>query len=345
MERNLKMKMKAIVREKYGPPNVLELKEVEKPVPNEIRGVLVKVYASSVNPADRYDMLGPLMARIIGRSGLRRPKVPGLGTDVAGIVEAVAENVTKFKPGDEIFGVAMNGYAEYGLARESRIALKPANCSFEMASAVPIAGLTALQALRDHGHIHSGQRVLISGAGGGVGTFAVQLAKFFGAEVTAVTNTGNLDLVRKLGADHVIDYTKEDFAKSDQKYDLICEIAASHSIGEYKRLLNPGGRFVLVGVRGRLFTRLLYYLIGGRLSRRGKKFKFFIAKLNRDDLVFLKELIEKEKVVPVVDSRYTLDGVGRAIEHLGEGTARGKIIITVAPELDSINREQVSIPA
>jgi NADPH:quinone reductase-like Zn-dependent oxidoreductase len=346
VERNLKMKMmKAIVRKKYGPSEVLELKEVEKPVPNDLRGVLVKVYASSVNPADRYDMLGPLMARIIGRSGLRRPKVPGLGSDVAGRVEAVAENVTQFKPGDEVFGVAMNGYAEYGLARENRIALKPANCSFEEAAAVPIAGLTALQALRDHGHIKSGQRVLINGAGGGVGTFAVQIAKSFGAEVAAVTNAGNIDLVRKLGADHVIDYAKEDFAKSGQRYDLICEIAASHSISEYKRLLNPGGRFVLVGVRGRLFSRLLYYLIGGRLSRGDKKFKFFIAKLNQEDLVFLKQLIEKGQVVPVIDSQYPLGETGQAIEHLGRGTARGKIVVTVTNDLAAPDRERLSIPA
>jgi NADPH:quinone reductase-like Zn-dependent oxidoreductase len=346
MERDLKMTvMKAIIRKKYGSPNVLELKEVEKPVPNNVRGVLIKVYASSVNPADRYDMLGPLMARIIGRSGIRRPKVPGLGTDVAGQVEAVAENVTEFKQGDEVFGVAMNGYAEYGLAREKRIALKPVNCTFEEAAAVPIAGLTALQALRDHGHIQAGQTVLINGAGGGVGTFAVQIAKSFGAEVTAVTNTGNIDLVRKLGADHVIDYTKEDFAKSGQKYDLICEIAASHSLSEYKRLLNPGGRFVLVGVRGRLFSRLLYYLIGGRLSRGDKKFKFFIAKVNQEDLVFLKQLIEKGQVVPAIDSKYPLGETGQAIEHLGQGTARGKIVITIGNGLASPNREQLSIPA
>jgi len=344
MERNLNM-MKAIIREKYGSPEVLELKEVEKPVPNDIRGVLIKVYASSVNPADRYDMLGPLMARIIGRSGLRKPKVQGLGTDFAGRVEAVAENVTQFKPGDEVFGAAMSGYAEYGLARQNRIALMPTNCSFEEAAAVPIAGLTALQALRDHGRIQSGQKVLINGAGGGVGTFAVQIAKSYGAEVTAVTNTGNLDLVRKLGADHAIDYTKEDFAKGGQKYDLICEVAASHSIGEYKHLLNPGGRFILVGVRGRLFARLLYYLIGGRLSRGDKKFKFFIAKLNQEDLIFLKQLIEKEQVVSVIDRQYPLSDTGRAIDHLGQGTARGKIVITVAKETRTQNPEQLSIPA
>jgi NADPH:quinone reductase-like Zn-dependent oxidoreductase len=337
--------MKAITRRKYGPPSVLELRDVEKPVPTDVRGVLIKVYASSVNPADRYDMLGPLMARIIGRSGIRRPKVPGLGTDIAGRVEAVAENVTQFKPGDEVFGVAMHGYAEYGLARENRIALKPANCSFEEAAAVPIAGITALQALRDHGHIRSAQRVLINGAGGGVGTFAVQIAKSFGAEVTAVTNTGNIDLVRKLGADHVIDYTKEDFAKSGQKYDLICEIAASHSINDYKRLLTPGGRFVLVGLRGRIFSRLLYYLIRGRLSRGDKKFTFFIAKLNKEDLVYLKQLIEKGQVVSVIDSHYPLTETGQAMDQLGKGTARGKIVITVANDLAGPNREQLAIPS
>ena len=339
--------MRAIVHEKYGPPEVLEFKEVDKPAPDDRRGVLIKVYASSVNPADRYSMLGPFMARVIGRSGLRRPKDPQLGTDVAGRVESVSENVTQFKPGDEVFGVALGSYAEYAVARENRVALKPVNFSFEEAAAVPIAGFTALQALRDHGHIQPGQKVLINGAGGGVGTYAVQIAKSFGTEVTAVTNSRNLDLVRKLGADHVIDYTKEDFAKSGEKYDLICDIAASHSIPEYKRLLNPGGTFVLVGMRGRIFSRLLYYILRGRfLSRGDKKFAFFIARSNQEDLVFLRQLIEQGKVVSVIDRRYPLSDTGKAIQYLGEGNARGKIVITLESEIKPSveNRELLSIP-
>src|SRR5256885_13230436 len=265
--------MKAIVRERFGSPDVLQVKEVEKPAPNDVRGVLVKIYASSVNAADKHDMRGAsLVIRLVGplfrlSMGVRRPKEPGLGTDFAGVVETVRDDVTGFKPGDEVYGVANAAYAEYGLTRESRIALKPRNSSFEQSAAVPIAGFTALQALRDHGHIKPGQKVLINGAGGGVGTFAVQIAKAFGARVTAVTNTGNLDLVRSLGADRVIDYTKEDFTKNGQCYDLICDIGASHSISEYKRVMNPNGIFVLVGMRDVIIRRLLSFIIRARLSR------------------------------------------------------------------------------
>lgn len=276
--------MKAIVRPKYGSPNVLELEEVEKPIPNDVRGILVKVYASSVNPADKYDLRPPFLFRLIGPLfrlgiGLRRPKDPGLGSDAAGRVEAVASNITQFKLGDEVFGSCLASYAEYAVARENRLSLKPVNSSFEECAAVPIAGLTALQALRDKGHIQPGQKVLINGAGGGVGTFAVQIAKSFGAEVTAVTNTANLDMVLSLGADHVIDYTKEDFAKNGECYDLICDIAASHSVSDYKRILNPNGICVTVGFKDKIISRLLYFLFVGRLLSRGdKKFVFFIAK-------------------------------------------------------------------
>jgi NADPH:quinone reductase-like Zn-dependent oxidoreductase len=320
--------MKAIICTKYGTPDVLEYKDVEKPVPNEVRGVLIKVLASSMNPADRYCVQASIMMRLISRGGLRAPKDPKVGTDVAGRVEAVSSNVTQFKPGDEVFGAASGAYAEYAIAREDRVALKPANCSFEEAGTIGIAGTTALQALRDKGGLLPGQRVLINGAGGGVGTFAVQIAKALGAEVTAVTNTENQDLVRKLGADHVIDYTKEDFTKNGQRYDLICDIAASHSISQVRRSLSPSGKFVLVGVHGRLFSRLIYYLLFGRFSR-GKKFTFFVAKLNQKDFLFLKELIEAGKLKPVIDRSYPLSETGEAMKYLGEGRARGKLAIRI----------------
>ena len=328
--------MKAIVRERYGSPDVLQLKEIEKPAPNDVRGILVKVYASSVNAADRHGVKGPpfllrLVLPLFGLGmGARRPKEPGVGIDIAGRVEAVSNNVTQFKPGDEVYGVGNSGYAEYATARENKIALKPRNRSFEEAAAVPIAGFTALQALRNHGHIRPGQKVLVNGAGGGVGTFAVQIAKAFGAEVTAVTNTQNLDLVRSLGADHVIDYTKEDFAKIGQRYDLICDIAASHSISDYKRIMNPNGIFVLVGMRDKMIRRLLYFTIRKPLASRGdKKFVFFVAKSNQEDLVTLRDLMEQGKVVPVIDRRYTLSETPDAIRYFEEGRTRGKVIIKV----------------
>jgi NADPH:quinone reductase-like Zn-dependent oxidoreductase len=215
------------------------------------------------------------------------------------------------------------------LQTETRIALKPSNQSFEKSAAVPIAGVTALQALRDKGHIRPGQKVLINGAGGGVGTFAVQIAKSFGAEVTAVTNTENLDIVRKLGADNVIDYTKEDFTKSGRRYDLICDIASSHSISDYKRIMNPSAICVLVGIKQNIIKGFLYFIIRGRLSRGDKKFKFFIAKSNHEDFDVLKELIEKEKIVPAIDRRYPLSETAETMRQLIGGNARGKIVITV----------------
>src|ERR1700756_3394032 len=328
--------MNAIVRERFGSPDVLKFKEVEKPVPNDLRGVLVKIYASSVNAADKHDMRGAsLVIRLVGplfrlNIGVRRPKEPGLGTDFAGVVEAVTDKVTEFKPGDEVYGVANAAYAEYGLTRESRIALKPRNSSFEQCAAVPIAGFTALQALRDHGHIKPGQRVLINGAGGGVGTFAVQIAKAFGAEVTAVTNTANLEIVHKLGADHVIDYTQENYTKMTESYDLIVEIGASHSISDYKRIMNPNGTFVLVGFKDKIVRRLLYFIIRSRFASRGdKKFTFFIAKSNHEDLVVLKDLIDAGKITSVIDRRYPLTDTAQAMRYFEEGHTRGKIVITV----------------
>src|SRR5881296_786856 len=239
--------MKAVIHTRYGSPDVLEFKEVAKPVPNDVRGVLVKIHASSVNPADYYQMGAPFIIRLVMRGGMRKPKDPRLGTDMAGHVEAVSKTVTQFKPGDEVFGVANGSYAEYANAREDRLALKPANSSFEEAAAVPIAGLTALQALRDKGGIRPGQKVLINGAGGGVGTFAVQIARSFGAEVTAVCSTGKVEMVRSIGADRVIDYTQQDFTEDTQRYDLIFDLAATHSLPAYRRVLNPKATCVIAG--------------------------------------------------------------------------------------------------
>jgi NADPH:quinone reductase-like Zn-dependent oxidoreductase len=264
-----------------------------------------------------------------------KPKNPILGSDAAGRVEAVTDAITQFKPGDEVFGSCRGSYAEYAVAREDRLVLKPANCTFEEAAAVPIAAITALQALRDHGHIQPSHKVLVNGAGGGVGTYAVQIAKSYGAEVTAVTNTGNLDMVRALGADHVIDYTKDDFTKNGERYDLICDIAATHSVSTYKRSLNPNGTCVIVGFKGKIILRLLYFLVVGRLlARGGKKFRFFIAKLNQKDLNILKELLESGKVMSVIDRRYTLNEVGEAMRYLEQGHARGKIIVSVRSEMN-----------
>ena len=337
--------MKAIIRTKFGPPDqVLQYKDVEKPVPNEVRGVLVKIVASSMNPADRYDVVAPFLFRLIARGGLRAPKDPRVGSDVAGRVEAVTGNVTQFKPGDEVFGAALGAYAEYVITREDRLALKPANSSFEEAGTIGIAGTTALQALRDKGGVQPGQKVLINGAGGGVGTFAVQIGKALGAEVTAVTSTGNIDLMHRLGADHVVDYTKEDFTKNGQRYDLIVDIAAKHSISEIRRSLNPRGTFVLVGMKDRLILRLIYYTLLGRLSR-GKKFTFFVAKLNQKDFNFLKELMETRKLKPVIDRSYPLNRTSEAIKYLGEGQARGKLVISVvSAEASPADQSKNKIP-
>jgi len=332
-------RMKAIVRERYGSPDVIHLKELEKPVPDDIHGVLVKIYASSVNAADHYEIRGPPSFLFRFGTGVRRPKEQRVGSDIAGRVEAVSNNVTQFKPGDEVYGVCNGAYAEYATAKENRIALKPANRSFEESATAGIAGFTALQALRNHGNIKPGQKVLVNGAGGGVGTFAVQIAKSFGAEVTAVTHTGNLEMVRSLGADHVIDYTKEDFTKNGQRYDLIIDTASSHSIPAYKRILNPNGTFVLVGMRDKIIRRLLSFIIRARLSRGDKKFRFFVAKSNQEDLVTLKELMESGKIMPVIDRRYGLGETAEAVRYFEEGHTRGKIVIT----MDHIDSKPASV--
>jgi NADPH:quinone reductase-like Zn-dependent oxidoreductase len=320
--------MKAIVRAQYGPPDVLQFTDVAKPTPND-HEVLIKLCAASVNPLDLFHMRGAPWNRWI--PGLRKPKQPIIGCDIAGRVEAVGRDAKQFQPGDAVFGVtgfAGGGFAEYVCAPEAKLARKPANLSFEDAAAVPIAAITALQGLRDKGRIQRDQRVLLDGASGGVGTFAVQIAKSFGAEVSAVCSTRNVDTARSIGADHVIDYTQEDFRKSGQRYDLILGVNAHHSIFDYRRLLSPNGVYVAVG--GGLPQIFQAILLAPLLSRIGsKKTRFFIANINQKDLVFLKELLEAGKVVPVIDRRYPLSRVAEALRYLAEGHAQGKVVITV----------------
>jgi len=326
--------MKAVVRTQYGPPEVLQFTEVEKPTPKD-NEVLIKLYAASVNPLDLFSMRGAPLIRLI--PGLRTPKHQVLGCDIAGRVEAVGVLVKQFQPGDEVFGVtgfAGGGFAEYACVIEDKLALKPANSSFEDAAAVPVAATTALQGLRDKGWVQQGQKVLVDGASGGVGTFAVQIAKSFGAEVTAVCSTRNVDTARSIGADHVIDYTREDFTQSGQRYDLIMGANAYHSIFDYRRALSPGGIYVIVG--GGLARIFQSMLLAPLLSRIGsKKTRFFIANINQKDLIFLKELLEAGKVVPVIDRRYPLSGVAEAFRYLEEGHAQGKIVITVEHSKDT----------
>ena len=320
--------MKAIVRTQYGSPDVLQLKEVEKPAPNDGE-ILVKIHAASANPLDWHRMRGaPFLVRL--DEGLRKPRNPRLGADIAGRVEAVGNNVTQFQPGDEVFGVCAGGFAEYASVPESKLALKPANSSFEEAAAAPVAAFTALQGLRDKGQIQPGQKVLVNGASGGVGTFAVQIAKSFGTEVTGVCSTRNLDMVRSIGADHVIDYTQDDFTKNGQSYDLIYDAVGNRSVSDYKRALRLQGTCVIVGFS--TLSRLLEHMfLGPLMSMTGnKKIGLMgVAKPNQKDLVFVKELLEAGKVVPVIDRRYPLSETAEAIRYLEEGHARGKVVITV----------------
>jgi NADPH:quinone reductase-like Zn-dependent oxidoreductase len=323
--------VKAIVYETYGPPEVLHLKDVEKPSPKD-NEVLVRVQAASVNAADwRMLRADPFLVRFY--AGLLKPaRFQTLGADVAGWVEAVGKNVHQFQPGDEVFGdvfaSGFGGFAEYKCARESELVLKPANISFEEAAAVPLAGLTALQGLRDKGQIQLGQKVLINGASGGVGTFAVQLAKYFGAEVTAVCSTGKVDLARSLGADHVIDYTQEDFTKSGRQYDLILAVNGNRSIFDYRRALTPKGAYVMAGGNtGQLFQALL---LGPWISLIGKqKMGALTSTPNQKDLLFMKELLESGKIKPVIDRRYPLSQVPEAIRYVEEGHAKGKVAIVL----------------
>jgi NADPH:quinone reductase-like Zn-dependent oxidoreductase len=324
--------MKALVYERYGPPDVLELREVDKPVVGDDE-VLVRVHATSVNPVDWHTMTGtPYLVRL--ESGLRKPKREVLGVDFAGTVEAVGRNVQRFQPGDEVFGARDGAFAEYVCVREDRaVALKPANVTFEQAAAVPVAALSALQGLRDKGQIQQGQKVLINGGSGGVGTFAVQIAKSFGAEVTGVCSTRNVDTVRSIGADHVIDYTQEDFTQGGHRYDLILDIAGNRSWSDYRRVLDEKATVVVVGgpKKGR-WIGPLSQVVKLRLSSLGGSRRVvapFLAKMNKEDLVVLQELLEAGTVTPVIDRQYELSELREALRYLGEGHARGKVVVTV----------------
>ena len=314
--------MKAIVYERYGSPDVLELRDVEKPSVTD-DGVLVRVRAASTNPYDWHFMRGkPYFARLM--FGLFKPKAHGLGADLAGEVEAVGKDVTRFRPGDAVFGEAAGAFAEYTCVPEGTLALKPANLSFEQAAAVPMGGVTALQGLRDRGKIRAGQRVLILGASGGVGTFAVQIAKSFGAEVTGVCSTRNVERVRKIGADHVVDYTREDFTRSGARYDLLLDTIGNRSLRECRRVLQPKAVYVHVG--GRMARVLALPIVSPFVSQTLVQ---LIAKRNKDDLEILSRLIEAGKITPVIDRTYPLSEVPTAIRYLEGGHARGKVVITV----------------
>ena len=320
--------MRAIVHNTYGSPHVLELQEIDKPDVTD-DGVLVRVRAASVNPVDWYGLSGtPYVGRI--GSGLRKPKTNSVGADFAGTVEAVGKKVTQFRPGDEVFGRS-GAFAEYVCVGEA-VAPKPANLTFEEAAAVPVAAITALQGLRDKGQLQPGQNVLINGASGGVGTFAVQIAKALGAEVTGVCSTGNVELVRSFGADHVIDYTREDFTRSDRRYDLLLDVAGSRSWRACTRVLNPRATLVIVGApKGNRLIGPLSHMVELRLAAlfSSRKAVFFIAKLNRADLDVLRELLEAGKVTPVIDRRYELSETSDAFRYLGDGHAQGKIVVTL----------------
>ena len=319
--------MKAIIQNKYGAPDVLKLEEIQKPRPND-NEVLVKIRAAAANPLDWHFMRAtPFVMRFI--SGLLKPKNKILGADIAGQVEAVGTSVKRFQEGDEVHGdISSGGFAEYVCVTEDKLVLKPVNLSFNEAAAVPIAGLTALQCLRDQGQIQPGQKVLINGASGGVGTFAVQIAKSLGAEVTAVCSTRNVDMVRSIGADQVIDYICEDFTQSGHFYDLILDNVGNRSVSDVKRILSPTGTYLLNAYSPVLMLRLMLQSgtskTGGQTMRNSD-----VAKTNQNDLEFLKDLIEAGKVKPVIDRVYTLNEVPEAIRYLEEGHARGKVVITI----------------
>jgi NADPH:quinone reductase-like Zn-dependent oxidoreductase len=320
--------MKAIVYTKYGPPETLQLKEVAQPTPKDDE-VLIKVRAASVNRSDWESLRGkPLYARI---GGLLKPRQQRLGSDIAGRVEMAGTNVRRFQPGDEVFGdilPRMGGFAEYVCARESALALKPASMTFEVAAAIPQAAVIALQGIRDKGHVQPGQKVLINGAGGGAGTFAVQLAKIYGAEVTGVDNTGKLDFMRSLGADHVIDHTREDFTKNRKQYELILDIVAHRSVIAYKRALRTNGSYFLAG--GSVATMFQILLLGPWISMiESKRMRVLAVRPNTEDVDFMTALIETGKVRPVIDKTYPLSEVPEAIGYIGEGHAQGKVVITV----------------
>ncbi|MFL6211761.1 MAG: NAD(P)-dependent alcohol dehydrogenase [Pyrinomonadaceae bacterium] len=322
--------MKAIVYLNDGSPDVLKLEEIDKPTPGADE-VLIKVRAASVNPIDSGSARHPFLRRIL--FAMSKSKVNRPGRDVAGQVEAVGLNVTEFKPGVAIFGLCAGAFAEYAIASQSALVMKPDNASFEQAAAVPLAGLTALQGLRDKGKIQPQQKILINGAAGGVGTFAVQIAKSFGAEVTGVCSTRNVEMVRSIGADHVIDYTREDFTKSGQHYDLIFDLVANHSFSARRRVLNPKGIYIgagIVGLGGSMVRLLAHQITELVLSRFvSQKFVTFMTKLSKEDLVIISELIEAGRVTPVIDRCYSLSEVPDAIRYLEDGHARGKVVVTI----------------
>ncbi|WP_233563517.1 NAD(P)-dependent alcohol dehydrogenase [Haloarcula sp. Atlit-7R] len=322
--------MSAVVYSKYGGPDVLEFKSIGKPVIEDDE-VLVRVHAAGVDRGVWHLMMGlPYPIRLVGY-GIRAPKNPVLGMDVAGVVEAVGKNVTRFQSGDEVFGIGTGSYADYARAHEDKLAHKPANLSFKQAAAVAISGLTALQGLRDHGRIEPGQKVLIIGASGGVGTFAVQIAKAFDAHVTGVCSTAKMDLVQSIGADHVIDYTRDDFAERKQHYDLILDIGGNSSLARLRRALVPQGTLVIVGGEsggrwlGGVDRQLRALVLSPFVSQ---KLGTFISSENHEDLLVLKDLIESEKVTPIIDRTYPLTEVPEAIRYLEDGHAKGKIVIT-----------------
>ena len=321
--------MKAIFRAVYGSPDILELKEVDRPVPNE-NGLLLKVHAAAVNPMDWHILRGePFLIRFMG-FGLLKPRHHILGTDMAGQIEAVGKNVNRFKVGDEVFGSGIGGFAEYACIREDQAALKPVNLTYEQAAAVPVAGLTALQALRDHGRLQEGQHILINGASGGVGTFAVQIAKTLGAQVTGVCSGRNAEMVWSIGADNIIDYTKEDFCLNVKRYDLILDNVGSQPIGRTLQVLKANGIYVRVG--GSSSTAgVLYSMISNPLiaKMKGRKAVSFIANVNKVDLAYIKELLEGGKIIPVIDKEYSLDEAPESIRYVEGGHARGKVIITI----------------
>lgn len=325
--------MKAVVYCDYGSPDVLKIENIEKPVPADDE-LLVKVRAAAINPLEWHYIRGtPYIMRM--ETGLRKPKVTQLGVDYAGTVEAVGKNVTQFKPGDEVFGGRTGALAEYVTVLEDRaVVLKPPNLTFEQAAAVPIAAITALQGLRDKGKVQPGQKVLINGASGGVGTFAVQIAKSFGANVTGVCSTRNLDMVRSIGADQVIDYTQEDFTKSAERYDVILDLVGNRSLSENRRVLKPEGIYVLIGGGGPDDGRWIGPLAGPIKALMlspfvSQEFVMLLAELNKEDLTILSDLMQAGKVTPVIDRRYTLSEIGDAIRYLEKGHARGKVVINM----------------
>jgi NADPH:quinone reductase-like Zn-dependent oxidoreductase len=325
--------MRAITSCEYGVDN-LKLQEIEKPTPAD-NELLVRVRAASLNPVDGHLMRGNIPMRLLG-GGMRKPKNTRFGTDFAGTIEAVGKNVTDFKPGDEVFGAKNGAAAEYICVKADRaVVSKPGNITLEQAGSVAIAGVTALQGLRDKGHIQAGQKVLINGASGGVGTFAVQIAKAFGAEVTGVCSTRNVDLVKSLGADQVIDYTKKDFTKTDQRYDLLFDLVGNHSFSERRHLLTPNGICVLGGIGGAGIHQGSWGRVAGNFGAAflsmftSQKFVTYIAKLTKGDLTVLRDLMQAGKVIPVIDRTYKLDQTADAVRYLEEGHAHGKVVITV----------------